>query len=173
VIRQRLRHLQLAADPPPLTPARARQATVDGVASAERQNVEQDATREERFNVVYAELLQTVCAANLLLCEAVVVPWLVPDYDPDVAQAVELRSHLADFTIKHFVVEHELLVTKRTTRRATRNRDREMALPKERNAGLKIHAHTVDLSSLDQLRCLEHLGRSDALGCTDLILCSP
>src|SRR5215831_8487125 len=109
----------------------------------ERQNVEQDATREERFNVVYAELLQTVCAADLLLCEAVVVPWLVPDYDSDVAEAVELRSHLADFTIKHLVVEHQLLVTKRATRRAARNRDREMALPKERNAGLKIHAQTV------------------------------
>jgi hypothetical protein len=32
VIRKMLRHLKLAADPPPLAPARARQATFDGVA---------------------------------------------------------------------------------------------------------------------------------------------
>jgi hypothetical protein len=33
VIRKMLRHLRLAADPPPMAPARARQATVDWVAS--------------------------------------------------------------------------------------------------------------------------------------------
>jgi len=32
VIRKILRHLKRAADPPPLAPARARQATSDGVA---------------------------------------------------------------------------------------------------------------------------------------------
>jgi len=32
VIRKMLRHLKLAADPPPLAPARARQATFDWVA---------------------------------------------------------------------------------------------------------------------------------------------
>jgi hypothetical protein len=34
VIRTMLRHLQRTADPPPMAPARARQATCDGVASA-------------------------------------------------------------------------------------------------------------------------------------------
>jgi hypothetical protein len=34
VIRKMLRHLKLAADPPPLAPARARQDTFDWVASA-------------------------------------------------------------------------------------------------------------------------------------------
>ncbi len=34
VIRKMLRHLRLAADPPPMAPARARQATFDWVASA-------------------------------------------------------------------------------------------------------------------------------------------
>ena len=33
VIRKILRHLKLAADPPPMAPARARQATFDRVAS--------------------------------------------------------------------------------------------------------------------------------------------
>src|SRR6266545_790741 len=51
--------------------------------------------------------------------------------------------------------------------------DGEMALSEERNAGLKIHAQAIDLPGLDQLGCLKHLGRCDALRGPDLIVCSP
>src|SRR5215831_6854967 len=139
----------------------------------EGQDVEQDAAREERFDVVYTELLEAVGAADLLLRQAIIVAYLVPNHDTDVAEPIKLRPDLADFTAKHLVVVHQLLVTKWTTRGTTRNRDREMALPEERNAGLKIHAQAIDLASLDQLCCLKHLGRCDAVRGTDLVVCAP
>src|SRR5262249_8379303 len=139
----------------------------------EGQNVEQDAAREERFDVVHTELLETIGAAYLLLRQAIIVAYLVPNHDTDVAEPIKLRPYLADFTAKHLVVVHQLLVTKRTTRGTTRNSDREMALPEERNARLKIHAQAIDLVGLDQLCCLKHLGRSDALRGTNLIVGAP
>ena len=51
VIRTMLRHLQRAADPPPLAPARARQATFDWVAEAQPSRVDSGATCAQRRDV--------------------------------------------------------------------------------------------------------------------------
>jgi hypothetical protein len=51
VIRKMLRHLKRAADPPPMAPARARQAPCDGVASAKPSRVDSGATYAQRREV--------------------------------------------------------------------------------------------------------------------------
>jgi hypothetical protein len=51
VIRKLLRHLKRAADPPPIAPARARQATFDWVASAQPARVDAGATCAQRRGV--------------------------------------------------------------------------------------------------------------------------
>src|SRR5262249_48501661 len=117
----------------------------------ERQDIEQDAACEERFDVVHAELLEAVRPTDLILRQAVVVACLVANQNTNVAEAVELRSYLANFTTEHLIVIHELLVPKRTTRRATGNGNREMTLSEEWNAGFEVHTQAVDLAGLDQL----------------------
>src|SRR5262249_57689520 len=85
----------------------------------ERQNIEQDAACEERFDVVDTELLEAIRPTDLILCQAVVVACLVANQNTNVADTVELRSYLADFAADHLIVIHELLVPKWATRRAT------------------------------------------------------
>src|SRR5262249_31511418 len=70
------------------------------------QNIQQHAAREERFDVVDTELLEAIGATDLLLGQAVIVAYLVPDHDPDMAKPVKLRPYLADFTREHLIVVH-------------------------------------------------------------------
>jgi hypothetical protein len=139
----------------------------------ERQNIEQDAACEERFDVVDTELLEAVGPTDLVLRQTIVVACLVADQNTNVAETVELRSYLANFATEHLIVIHELLVPKRTTRRATGDGNGEMTLSEERNTGFEVHTQAVDLAGLDQLCRLQDFSRGDPLGRADLIICSP
>src|SRR5688572_32184054 len=68
-------------------------------APLQREDIEQNPAREERLDVLDAEVLEAVRRADVLLRLAVVVPDLaVARRHPDVAETVELRARLPDLT---------------------------------------------------------------------------
>src|SRR5882672_1203844 len=96
-------------------------------------------TREEGLELLSAELLQTVCVADLLGSEAVVEPHLalvavLAHLDADVAKAVELCAGLADLGGEKFVMIHELVVAERAAGRTTGNAQRECTRSEKRHA---------------------------------------
>ena len=86
-------------------------------------------------DVLDAELLQAVGRAELGPLEAVVEDVLAADPDADVAQAVELRAHLADLAADQLVVVDERFVATGPAGRRAGDRQAEMPV-----AG---HGHAV------------------------------
>src|ERR671918_492709 len=145
------------------------------VAAFHREDVEQDAAREERLEMLHAELLEPVGGADLLLGEAVVVADLaVAGGHADVPEAVELRADLADLAYEQLIVVVELVVAERPTRRRARDDDvRPQPLAEQRDALLEHAAQRVDLAGLDQAGRLEDLGRGHAVVGSPLVLRAP
>ena len=85
VIRTMLRHLQRAADPPPLAPARARQATFDWVAEAQPSRVDSEATCAQRRDVSPSDAVAILFAIGHLQPSSVARPEAVPQ---DTAEAL-------------------------------------------------------------------------------------
>ena len=104
-----------------------------------------------------AELLEAVPSTNLILRQAIVVACLVADQNTNVAETVELRSHLTDFTTEHLIVIHELWSLNGPPV-GPPGMLREMTLSEEWNAGFEVHAQAVDLAGLDQLCRLQDFG---------------
>src|SRR4030095_15034294 len=145
------------------------------LAALRRQDVQQDAAGEERLEVLDAELLQAVGAADLFLRQAVVIADLAVARDhSDVAQAVELRSDLPDLAKEQLIVIVEPVLAERPARRRAREHDvGAEALAEERDALFQHEAELVDLARLDELRRLERLRRRHPVVRAALVLRPP
>src|SRR5512139_1477364 len=104
---------------------------------------------EDRFQLLDAELLETIGVADLLGGVTVVEPHLAPvavlaHLDADVTEAVELRASLADLGGEKFVMIHQLVVAERAAGRATGNAQRERTGAEQRHALLVDPADLVD-----------------------------
>src|SRR2546425_959709 len=106
--------VSLARLPDSLAPQRLlhvvhRDHVADGqaLAALDGQDVEQDAAREERLQLLDADLFDSVRRADLFLRVAVVVTDLaVTRHHADVTEAVELRADLADLSDEQRSEEH-------------------------------------------------------------------
>src|SRR5262249_41308794 len=145
------------------------------IAALRREDVQQDASGEERLQVLYTQLLQPVGAADLFLGQAVVVTDLAVTRDhSDVAQAIELRSDLADLAHEQLVVIVETGLAERPARRrAGPDAGGAEALAEERDAVLQHVTKLVDLARLDELRRLQYLRRCHPVVRAALILRTP
>ena len=101
-------------------------------AAFHRLDVDQVPAREQRLQLLDAELLQAVGVADLGQREAVVETHLglvavLAELDADVAEAVELGADLADLGREELVVIDELVLAERAAGRAAGNAQRERA----------------------------------------------
>ena len=131
-------------------------------------DVDQMAAREQRLQLLGAELLQAVGVADLGGGEAVVEMHLalvavLAELDADMAEAVELRADLADLGGEKFVVIDQLVRAERAAGRAAGNAQREGARAEQRHALLVGAADLVDLAVADPLGRVEHLGGRDVV----------
>ena len=107
-------------------------------AALERPEVEQVAAREQRLQLLDAELLQAVGVADLGRGEAVVEMHLalvavLAELDADMAEAVELGAGLADLGRQELVVVDQLVLAERAAGRPAGDAQREGARP---NSGM-------------------------------------
>ena len=124
------------------------------------------AARDQRLDVLDAELQEAVRGGDFLFAEAVVVPHLVavavfPALDPDVAEAVKLRAHLSDLPGHELVVVDQPVGPEGTASRTTRNRQREAPRAEQRHPGFVRAAQSVDPAVAHQLDRVAHLLRRD------------
>ncbi|MGY4382215.1 hypothetical protein ACVWZ3_009854 [Bradyrhizobium sp. i1.3.6] len=109
-------------------------------AALERDHVEQMRAGEDRLKLLDAKLLEPVCVANFCSCEAIVESHLalvavLAELDSNMAEAVELRTGLADLGGQEFVVIDHLIVTERAAGRAAGNAQCEYTRTKQRHGG--------------------------------------
>src|SRR5690606_13197414 len=124
-------------------------------------DVEQQAARKERADLLDAELRQAVRRAELGELETVVEDVVAVDLRADVAEPVELRADLAELAADELVVEDDAVLGARYEGRQTRNREAEVPVAEERHALLVRAAELVDPALADQRGSLEDLGRRD------------
>src|SRR5687767_3751453 len=135
-------------------------------------------TGEEGLELLSAELLETVCVADLLGGEAVVEPHLAlvagfAHLDADVAEAIELRTGLADLSGEKFVMIHERVVAERAAGRTTENAQRERTRAEKRHALLVDAADFVNFALLDPFHRIEDLRWCDVVRCAGLVILAP
>ena len=143
-----------------------------------RLHVDQVAAGEERLDMLHADLLEPVGALDLGPGKAVVVAvvGLVgrrADNGADMAEAVELGAHLADFGCEILVVIDEHVLAERPAGRGAGNAEREAARAEEGNARLVVAPDAGDLAVLDPLHGVERLLRRHPVGGAGLVSLAP
>src|SRR5690606_9780042 len=99
-------------------------------------NVEEHAAREQRADVLDAELREAIRRAELRQLEAVVEHIVAVDLGADVAEPVELRADLAELAADELVVEDDGILGARDHGREPGDRQAEMPVAEERHAEL-------------------------------------
>jgi hypothetical protein len=93
--------------------------------------------------------------------------------DADMAEIVELRSHLPDLGGHELIVIDEAVFAERPTGRTAGNAQGEDAFAEQRHRGFIVVPELVDLAVLDPLRRLEHFRWRDVVGRAGLIVGAP
>ena len=113
-------------------------------------DVEQDTAGEEHPDVLDAEPLQAIGVPEVGQLVAVVKDLVVAYLHADVAEAVELRTHLPDLGAHDFVVADDLVIGERLVRGQTGDGDAVMPLARHRHAVLVDPPQLVNLAFPDQ-----------------------
>src|SRR5215470_8311419 len=147
------------------------------IAALERREIEQVSGRDNRLDVLNAELLEAVGVAHLDLCEAVVESHLVLvlalKCHADVAEAIELRSDLADLTRDELIMVNEVVRSERAAGRPAWDTQREAPLAEHRHARFIEMAHLVELAGFNQSQCVQYFFRRYQICGADLIVLTP
>ena len=150
-----------------------------GVDAAVAGDVEQDAARDDGVQHFRAERVEAVGAAHFGGGETVVPTHFVlvavgADLHADMAQTVELGSHLTDLGGQELIVPHDLVRAEGAAGGRAGDAQREFARPEQRHLGRVFVAEFHRLALLDQRHgAQDHFGLLVPVGRTRLVALAP